>query len=180
MHVCMYMCVRVCVRVYMYVCACEHVRVCIYVHVSMCVRTCMCICTCVHAHVYVCVYTCVYMHCVYVCAHVCIFVCIYIHICIYNEYFSVIKENEVLPFAAISRMDLEILILSEVRQRKTNTAYHLYVESKKIMNLKANVSSYRAERDSQTYKTNFWLSKGKGGGERQIRSQRLTDIHYHI
>ena len=35
-----------------------------------------------------------------------------------------------MPFAA-TWVDLEIVILSEVRQRKTNTIwYHLYVESK--------------------------------------------------
>ena len=32
-------------------------------------------------------------------------------------------------------MDLEIIILSEVSQRKTNTIYHLYVESKKMIQM---------------------------------------------
>ena len=36
------------------------------------------------------------------------------------EYYSAIKKSEIMPFAAIW-MDLEIIILSEVRQRKTNT-----------------------------------------------------------
>ena len=31
---------------------------------------------------------------------------------------------------ATSWMDLEVIILSEVSQRKTNIIYHLYVESK--------------------------------------------------
>ena len=35
------------------------------------------------------------------------------------EYYSAVKENEIMPFAA-TWMDLEIIILSEVRQRKTN------------------------------------------------------------
>ena len=46
------------------------------------------------------------------------------------EYYSAIKKNEIMPFAAPG-MDLEIIILSEVRKRKTNTIYHhSYVESK--------------------------------------------------
>ena len=36
------------------------------------------------------------------------------------EYYSAIKNNEIMPFAA-TWMDLEIIILSEVSQRKTNT-----------------------------------------------------------
>ena len=35
------------------------------------------------------------------------------------KYYSVIKKNEIMPFAAMC-MDLEIIILSEVRQRKIN------------------------------------------------------------
>ena len=44
--------------------------------------------------------------------------------------YSAIKKNEIMTFAA-TWMDLEIVILSEVRKRKTNTTwYHFYVESK--------------------------------------------------
>ena len=46
------------------------------------------------------------------------------------EYYSAIKKNNIMPFAA-TWMRLEILILSEVNQKeKINTIlYHLYLES---------------------------------------------------
>ena len=44
------------------------------------------------------------------------------------EYYSAIK-NEIKPFGA-TWMDLEIIILSEISQRKMNIIYHLYMESK--------------------------------------------------
>ena len=40
------------------------------------------------------------------------------------EYNSVIKQNEIMPYA-VTWMDLEIIILSEVGQRKTNIIWHL-------------------------------------------------------
>ena len=46
------------------------------------------------------------------------------------EYYSAIKKNEIMPFVA-TWMDLEMIILSEVTQRKTSIIwYHVYVESK--------------------------------------------------
>ena len=47
------------------------------------------------------------------------------------QYYSAIKKNEIMPFAA-TRMDLESVILNEVSQRRRNIIWHpLYVESKK-------------------------------------------------
>ena len=45
------------------------------------------------------------------------------------EYYLAIKKNEIMPFTA-TWMDLEIIILSEISQIKTNI-YYSYVESKK-------------------------------------------------
>ena len=51
------------------------------------------------------------------------------------EYYSAIKKNEIMPFAA-TWMDPEIIILSEVSQRKTNIlCFHLYVEYKKMIQM---------------------------------------------
>ena len=51
----------------------------------------------------------------------------YLHIL---EYYLAIKKNEIMPSAA-TWMPLEMITLSEVRKRKTNTIwYHLYVKSK--------------------------------------------------
>ena len=44
------------------------------------------------------------------------------------EYYLAIK-NEILSFVAIW-MDLEIIILIEISQRKTNIIYHLHMQSK--------------------------------------------------
>ena len=46
------------------------------------------------------------------------------------ECYFAIEKNETMPLEA-TWMDLEIIILSEVNQTKTNTIwYHLYVDSK--------------------------------------------------
>ena len=51
------------------------------------------------------------------------------------EYYSAIKKNEIMPFAA-TWMELEGIRLSEISQSKTNTVYyHLHVESKKYNKL---------------------------------------------
>ena len=59
-------------------------------------------------------------------------------------------------------MVLENIILSEASQTKTNTVwYHLYVESKNS----TNGPIYKIETDSWTWKTKFWLPKGRGKEE---------------
>ena len=66
------------------------------------------------------------------------------------EYYSV-KNNERMPYAA-TWMELEIIILSKVSQRKTNTIYHLYVKSsKKVIQM----NLLTKQKQTQTLKTNL-------------------------
>ena len=62
------------------------------------------------------------------------------------EYYSAIKKNETMTFAA-TLMDLEIIILSEVKLDKDK--YHMMSH---IWNLKYNTNEliYETERNSQT------------------------------
>ena len=63
------------------------------------------------------------------------------------EYYSAIKENKIMPFAA-TWMDQETIILREVSQAKTNIIwYYLYMESKKD---DTNEVIYNPDLDSQT------------------------------
>ena len=93
--------------------------------------------------------------------------------CIYTmEYYSVIKENEIMPFAE-TWMDLEIIILSEVSKRKTNIWYHSFVESKK----KRYKWTYLQNRNTFTdIENKLMVTKGEGV-KGSIRSLWLTDTH---
>ena len=64
-------------------------------------------------------------------------------------------KNESLPFVMV-QTDLEGIMLSEIRQRKTNTAcFHLYVKYKKNENSRTQ-NRLRATRGGKV---------GEGGGE---------------
>ena len=75
------------------------------------------------------------------------------------EYYSTIKKNEIVSFET-TWMNLEIIILSEVRQRKIDIIwYHLYVESK------TNELTYKTEKliSIKMVKKKLMVTKGKGG-----------------
>jgi hypothetical protein len=74
------------------------------------------------------------------------------------EYYSAIKRNEIMPFAA-TWTDLEIIILKEVSQTKTNVMLLLICWIWK----KEHTNELIYKIDPQTQKINLWLPKGKGG-----------------
>ena len=91
------------------------------------------------------------------------------------EYYSAIKKNEIMPFAA-TWTGLEIIILSEVRQAEKDIYNIAYVR-----NLKKNRNELftKQKQTHRLWKTNLWLPKGKWGGA-EIGNLGLTDTHYYI
>ena len=79
------------------------------------------------------------------------------------EYYSAIKKNEIMPFAA-TWMDLEIIIhlLRSKSERERQTLYDTtYMWN---LNCGTNELVYETETDSQTERTGLWLPKGRGSG----------------
>ena len=94
-----------------------------------------------------------------------------------TEYYLVTKKNEIMPFEAIW-MDLQIIILSEVRQRKTNIWYHLYVELKKKWYKRTYLKNRKKPTD---FKTNLMVTIGETiGGEGRIGSMGIIYLQYCI
>ena len=64
------------------------------------------------------------------------------------EYYSAIKKNEIMPFAA-TRMDLQIIILTEVSQTETDSYFMIYLIMWNLQN-NANESIHKTETDMET------------------------------
>ena len=74
-------------------------------------------------------------------------------------------------------MDLEGIVLSEIRQRKTDTVcYHLYVESKKIKQTneynKTQIHKYREQTGG--------YQRGEGRRVGQDRGRGSRDTNYYV
>ena len=74
------------------------------------------------------------------------------------EYYSAIRKNDTLPFAATWR-DLEIIIQMNCQTRQiSHPMWNLKNSTDKFVNI------HKTETDSQTWKTSLWLPKRKAGG----------------
>ena len=76
-----------------------------------------------------------------------------------------IKKNKIMPFAA-TWMELETFILSELSQKDK------YCMISHVWTLKywTNEPVYRTETDSQTWRTDLWLPRGREGAGRGVWS----------
>ena len=87
------------------------------------------------------------------------------------EYYSAIKKNEILPFAT-TWMNLEDIMLSEISQKKANTAwYHLYVESKKKKS-----QTHRNRVEWSLPGAGWWEKQGESGERVQILSYKMNKV----
>ena len=88
------------------------------------------------------------------------------------------KRNKIILSAA-TWIDIEIIMLTEVGQTKTNIMISLICGIFKKNN--TNELIYKIEVDSQTQKTNLWLPQGTVGSERRYNgSLGLTYTHCYI
>ena len=95
---------------------------------------------------------------------------------IYNGILA-IRKNEIMPIAA-KWVDLDMIILSEVSQRKTNNIrYHLCVESKKKKWYKWTYSQKRNKLTDYKNQT-YGYQRGKVRVGDKFGSLGLTDTYY--
>ena len=71
------------------------------------------------------------------------------------EYYSAIKKNEILPFAA-KWMDLKMTVISEISQKDALTSYDITY----VWNLTHETKNmYKTETVSKTYRRDLWLPR---------------------
>ena len=86
---------------------------------------------------------------------------LYIHT---MEYYSAIRKNEIMPFAA-TWMDLEIVILSEVRQRQISYDITCMWNLKKMIQMNLHTKQKQTHRHR---KQTYGYQRGKGEGRDRL------------
>ena len=76
-------------------------------------------------------------------------------------YYSAIKKNEIMPFAA-TRMDLEIIIRSEVSQKEKGK-YHRMSFICEVSNM-IQMNLLIKQKQTHRHRVQTWMPKGKVGG----------------
>ena len=74
------------------------------------------------------------------------------------EYHSAIEKSEIMPFEA-TRMDLEMIILSEVSQKEKDKYYVVSLMWNLILKI-IQMYLFTKHKDTQISQTNSWLRKG--------------------
>ena len=77
------------------------------------------------------------------------------------DYYSDIKRNEIVPFVE-TQMDLETVIQSEVSQKQKNK-YRILTHICGIQKNGIDELICKAEVETQMYRTNVWIPRGKRG-----------------
>ena len=77
------------------------------------------------------------------------------------EYYSPIKKNDMMQFAA-TWMDLEIITVNEVSQTKERQIYDIIHMWNLSLKKYTHEFIYKIKGHLQIYKTNLWLPKRKG------------------
>ena len=77
------------------------------------------------------------------------------------EYYSAIKKNEIVPFAAMW-IDLEMVILMKKSGRESETSYGILMQN--LQRNDTNELIYKIERDSPIQRMNLWLPGERSGG----------------
>ena len=95
---------------------------------------------------------------------------------VYNEILLRHKKHEIMPFAA-KWMQLEIITLSEVRKRKTNTVYITYMWNPKYG---TNEPIYGTETKIRGIENRLWLPRGRRVGEGRSGRLGLADANFYI
>ena len=82
-------------------------------------------------------------------------------------------RNKLMPFA-VTWMDLEIIILSQVRKRQ------IPYDIKYMLNLKYNTMNLSMKQKKARERTELWLPRGAGLGKGRSRSLGLGDTNKNI